>query len=261
MGNQRTNPEEYSRNSILSECYKKLSNPKLFYKPEYFKLIKATGQTSDTGEFISEVIAEFIIEHIDVFEKGINPEQRKRYRDTTNHENLVSSKSVRSTNDLLTIREKDLAKELFNLYKENPLPPIGTIVDVETPLTARQSEDKAAEGRGDIDLLADDGRRLVILELKKTDNKESMLRCVMESYTYLKTVNHKNLIDDFVKNEKLLDSYIVTASPLVFKGGEQYKEMTEQNRPQLKKLMNLLGITPLYYRYDDAANEFVITYK
>lgn len=254
--------DKRTRKEILTDlCAKALATPKNFYREGF---LNDKGTTRDTKELNTEVMAEFIINNIEIFEKGIEPERRGCYKDT-NHKDLSSSKSVRSTEELFEVSEKDLAKELFTLYKKKTLPPIGTIVDVETPLTARQTEDPKpdhkTEYRGDIDLLADDGKRLIILELKKPGNEdESMLRCVMECYTYLKNVNHDILIKNFVKNQTLHDSYIVTASPLVFKGGRQYKEMQE-NRPQLKKLMKLLNITPLYYRYDDAANEFVITYK
>lgn len=79
---------------------------------------------------------------------------------------------------------------------------IGKIIDYQTPLKDIQT-DKA----GKIDLLAynENEKTLRILELKKLDSKETMLRCVLEAYTYLKIVDKAKLLKDFglPKNTKL----------------------------------------------------------
>ena len=110
------------------------------------------------------------------------------------------------------------------------------MIDYQTPLKNKR-EDEA----GKIDLLAYDGTTLRILELKKPDSVETMLRCVLEGYTYLKTANIAKLLEDF----KLPSDTIVNACPFVFKNGEQHSEMMEQ-RPHLKRLMDLLDSKPYY---------------
>ena len=80
-----------------------------------------------------------------------------------------------------------------------------------------------------------------ILELKEPDSYETMLRCVLEGYTYMKTVDVKRLIKDFGLSEDVR----IQACPLVFKGGLQWQEMQEE-RPNLRKLMKILNSTPFY---------------
>ena len=115
---------------------------------------------------------------------------------------------------------------------------IGKIIDYQTPLkTCRH--DSAVK----VDLLSYDGKVLRFLELKKRDSTETMLRCVLEGYTYLKTADTEKLLSDF----QLPPDTIIKASPFVFSGSEQHKEFLE-NRPQLKKLMALLDSKPFFIK-------------
>jgi len=81
---------------------------------------------------------------------------------------------------------------------------IGKIIDYQTPLKNVQTDDA-----GKIDLLAynekENPKTLRILELKKPDSEETMLRCVLEAYTYLKVVDKDKLLKDFglPKNTKI----------------------------------------------------------
>ena len=99
-----------------------------------------------------------------------------------------------------------------------------------------------------MDLLAYDGTYLRLLELKKPDSDETMLRCVMEGFTYLETVDKQKLLMDF----GLPENTKVVACPFVFVGDKSnpYQEMQEE-RPQLKRLMALLNSKPHYIRQSD----------
>jgi hypothetical protein len=80
--------------------------------------------------------------------------------------------------------------------------------------------------------------------LKKEDSDETLLRCVIEGFTYLKIADHKNLAESFNVTPEF-----IKASPFVFKNGEQYREFTEAldgTRPHLKKLMALLDSKPYF---------------
>lgn len=79
------------------------------------------------------------------------------------------------------------------------------------------------------------------MELKEPDSKETMLRCILEGYTYLKTVDQEKLLVDF----GLPAITEITACPFVFREGAQWQEM-QQNRPYLKRLMKALNIKPYY---------------
>ena len=104
---------------------------------------------------------------------------------------------------------------------------------------------------GKIDLISYDGNILRILELKKPDSKETMLRCVIEGYTYLKTVDTKKLLQDF----NLPMETDVAANPFVFAGSNAYTEMLE-DRPKLKELINVLNCKPLFIKCDN--EKFVV---
>ena len=82
--------------------------------------------------------------------------------------------------------------------------------------------------------------------MKKPDSEETMLRCVLEAYTYLKVVDKAKLLKDFglPKNTK------IKACPFVFYGKEQYKEMQE-DRKNLKELIEKLEIEVIYLEEKD----------
>jgi len=138
--------------------------------------------------------------------------------------------------------EEKIAMELFD-YSQNKgvtFDIIGKIIDYQTPLKNVQKDDV-----GKIDLLAynEKEKTLKILELKKPDSKETMLRCVLEAYTYLKIVDKDKLLKDF----GLPKDTILKTCPFVFVDGEQYKEIQE-DRKYLKELMKNLDIEPIYLK-------------
>ena len=138
--------------------------------------------------------------------------------------------------------EEKIAMELFD-YSQNKgvtFDIIGKIIDYQTPLKNVQKDDV-----GKIDLLAynEKEKTLKILELKKPDSKETMLRCVLEAYTYLKIVDKDKLLKDF----GLPKDTILKTCPFVFVDGEQYKEM-QQDRKNLKELMKKLDVEPVYLK-------------
>ncbi len=231
----------YTRKQILDECQRELEDIKTFYQA---KFINYRGTTSDTDEYYTEVVAEFVCDNIERFKQDIPMITRKASYKTASHIGKVPTSNR---------EEETIAIKMFNQSdKEGSIYPfIGKIIDYQTPLKSTK-EDVA----GKVDLLAYDGHTLHILELKKPDSTETMLRCVLEGYTYLQTVNNKKLLLNF----SLPADTLVTASPLVFYGGEQHQEMRELEigkRPHLKKLMELLESKP-YYVSENANEEYEI---
>ncbi len=212
----------YTRNDILEQCKTAFQNKSTFYKQSF---INYRGKTEDTDEFFTEVIAEFLCRHISEFTNGITTITRESSYKTPGHDGIIK--------DLDSGREEEIIA--MKMYDKN-YDFIGKMIDYQTPL-----KNKRTDEAGKIDLLAYDGATLRILELKKPDSTETMLRCVLEGYTYLKTANIAKLLDNF----KLPSDTIVKACPFVFKNGEQHSEMREQ-RPHLKRLMDLLDSKPYY---------------
>ena len=197
-------------------------NMSLLYKDDCINYI---GKTTDTKEYYTEVIAEWLLEHIDLFEE-IKPITRKSSYRMSGHDGIPDNPHSNRTEELIAMA----------IMRQGTLPLVGQILDYQTPLK-NVRKDKA----GKIDLLAYDGKTLRILELKEPDSDETMLRCVLEGYTYLKTADTAKLLADF----ELPADTVVEACPFVFKGGFQWEEM-QQERPYLKKLMDIIGTKPYY---------------
>ena len=212
----------YTREEICLRMADLSVNMSLLYKDDS---INYTGKTTDTKEYYTEVIAEWLLEHIDLFEE-IKPITRKSSYRMEGHDGVPDNPNSNRTEELIAMA----------IMRQGVLTLVGQVIDYQTPLK-NVRKDKA----GKIDLLAYDGTTLRILELKEPDSDETMLRCVLEGYTYLKTVDKAKLLADF----DLPDDTVVESCPFVFKGGFQWNEM-QQDRPYLKKLMDIIRSNPYY---------------
>lgn len=216
----------YRRNDIIEKCEKAFKDIKTFYKQPF---INYAGKTTDTNEYYTEIISEFLINNFNDYINGIPQITRETTYKTATHTGEVDSSTPRE--------EEKIAIEMFNQSENGIIYDfIGKIIDYQTPL-----KNKRTDVAGKIDLLSYDGNCLRVLELKKPCSDESMLRCVLEGFTYLKTVDKPKLLDDF----KLPKETKVVACPFVFKNGKQHQEILE-NRPYLFKLMELLESKPYY---------------
>ncbi len=104
---------------------------------------------------------------------------------------------------------------------------------------------------GKCDLVVYDKRNFIILELKKKDNKEPLLRAVLEAYTYLKMLDKKraakSLTDYYPDIISPTNASEWIAAPLLYLGGAQHKEYLDENNVNLRLLMRKLNIDPIWY--------------
>ncbi len=216
----------YSKCDILRKCQTAFGDIKTFYKQPF---INYNGKTNDTNEYYTEVVAEFLCDNITEFIQGIPQITREESYKTAGHNGVFDKDTPRE--------EEKIAMEMF-CQSQNGVQYdyIGDIIDYQTPL-----KNKRSDVAGKIDLLSYDGRALYILELKKLDSDESMLRCVLEGFTYMQTANKVKLLEDF----NLPSNTIVKASPFVFRDMLQHQQM-RQERPSLFRLMQLLDSIPYY---------------
>ena len=196
-----------------------------FYKRDF---INYRGKTVDTDEYYTEIICEWLLENTELLNE-IHTITREKGYFTQTHDGII--KNQKSNRD-----EEIIAMKMFNQSKINGL---GKILDYQIPLKNTSHD----IGIGKIDLLSYDGETMRILELKKPDSDETMLRCVIEGYTYLKTVDTKKLLQDF----NLPQETKIEANPFVFVGSVAYEEMFEE-RPTLKNLIRILNSNPLYIK-------------
>ena len=221
----------YSKNEIIKIMKEAKSDIKNFYKKEFVNYL---GVTSDTKEYYTEIIAEWLLDNFYLFDTIKMISRESSYKVKT-HDGKIKDENSNH-------EEEKIAMELFD-YSQNKgatFDIIGKIIDYQTPLKNVQKDDV-----GKIDLLAynEKEKTLKILELKKPDSKETMLRCVLEAYTYLKIVDKDKLLKDF----GLPKDTILKTCPFVFVDGEQYKEIQE-DRKYLKELMKNLDIEPIYLK-------------
>ena len=226
----------YSKNDILRMCQVAFDDIKTFYKQPF---INYNGRTDDTNEYYTEVVADFLCSNISAYIKGIPQITREASYKTAGHDGDFNADTPRE--------EEKIAMEMFKQSKGGlQYDHIGDIIDYQTPL-----KNKRSDVAGKIDLLSYDGCTLYILELKKPDSEESMLRCVLEGFTYMQTVNKEKLLDNF----SLPRDTIVKASPFVFRNKQQHEQMLE-DRPRLFKLMQLLDSKPYYINKEN--NTYVV---
>lgn len=214
----------YKKDEIINKL-ENLKDISTLYKEDF---INYRGDTIDTKEKYTEVIAEWLLNNIDLLYKI-----KKITRESTYKVNTHDGKHNNQNSNRL---EEIMAIEIFNQKSLNIL---GKVLDYQTPL-----KDKLGDEAGKIDIVSydKDNKIVYLLELKREDSKETMLRCVLEIFTYFKTLDKDKFLEDF----NLPKDTKIKASPLVFFNGSQYKEVVEGDNEFLKQLMDKLDIEPFY---------------
>lgn len=225
---------------IKDEIINKLENLKdisTLYKEDF---INYRGDTTDTKEKYTEVIAEWLIKNFNLFDNIKKITRLSSYK--------VDTHDGKHNNQNSNRLEEIMAIEIFNQKSLNIL---GEVIDYQTPL-----KDKLVDEAGKIDIVSydKDNKIVYLLELKREDSKETMLRCVLEIFTYFKTLDKDKFLEDF----NLPKDTKIKASPLVFFNGSQYKEMADSDNKYLKDLIKKLEIE-LFYISKNNNSEYNIT--
>lgn len=117
---------------------------------------------------------------------------------------------------------------------------VGKILDYQVSI---KKSSKIKEKVGKIDLLSRDGDKLWILELKKTDSEETLLRCALEGYTYSKRINIEKLKGEYANDDYVQGTELnAVANPFVAYGSVQELEHLLNNIPILHKLIEALNV-------------------
>ena len=233
----------YSKDEIIKKLEVAKSEMWKFYSQDF---VNYRGKTSDKErDYYTEIIAKWLLDNIELF-NDIKMISRENSYKVDSHDGKIKNEKSEREEEIIAMKLFDFSQNQGKVFDI-----IGKIIDYQTPLKNVQT-DKA----GKIDLLAynekENPKTLRILELKKLDSKETMLRCVLEAYTYLKVVDKAKLLKDFglPKNTK------IKACPFVFYGKEQYKEMQE-DRKNLKELIEKLEIEVIYLEEKDGEYSIV----
>lgn len=119
-------------------------------------------------------------------------------------------------------------------------------IDFQVPL-----KDKKRDKVGKIDILAynAESRKIFVMELKRPDNDESILRCVLEAYSYSKIVDSEKLISDWHTARKseivkidVADDAMPSPCALIFKGSLQHKQYMDPQNQQTRNLIEKLKV-------------------
>ena len=225
----------YSKDEIIKKLEVAKSEMWKFYSQDF---VNYRGKTSDKErDYYTEIIAKWLLDNIELFNDIKMISRENSYK--------VDSHDGKNKDNDSNREEEKIAMKLFELSQNQGkvFDIIGKIIDYQTPLKDIQT-DKA----GKIDLLAynEEEKILRILELKRPDSKETMLRCVLEAYTYLKVVDKDKLLKDF----GLPKDTEIKACPFVFYGKEQYKEM-QKNKENLGELIKKLDIEIIYLKEEN----------
>ena len=187
----------YKKDEIINKL-ENLKDISTLYKEDF---INYRGDTTDTKEKYTEVIAEWLIKNFNLFDNIKKITRQSSYKVDT-HDGKHNNQNSNRLEEIMVI-------EIFNQKSLNIL---GKVLDYQTPLK-NERDDKARK----IDIVSynKDIKIVYLLELKKEYNEETMLRCVLEVCTYFKTLDKDKFLEDF----NLPKDTKIKASPLVFFNG------------------------------------------
>lgn len=210
--------KKYSVQEIVDKIELAKKDMNTFYQQDF---INYQGVTKDTNEPYTEVIAEYLLNHLELFDQIKKITRVSTYR-TVGHNGTTPNACSNRV-------EERIAMTMFGEKYDH----IGKVLDYQIPLK-NIKEDFA----GKVDIIAYSDGILRLLELKIPDSKETLLRCVLEGDTYLRIVDQQKLIDDFGLGN-IPEEIGVKASPLVFEKSSQHKEIKNEST-KLMELMKFL---------------------
>lgn len=227
-----------TKENIIEELMEELGTINNLYKAE---CVVRKGKTDITKELYTEVIAHELLRDLTKFENIKQITRTKSYC-RENHFNIEFNYNE-SNRD-----EEIFAKRITGLNIDE----VGVILDYQIPLKGSRID----KGVGKIDLISynKENNNLHLIELKYKNNKETLLRAVLEAYTYYKRVDKNKLIKDYLSSKFILSKVLLKSNlsdvnviPTVLLVPEcnPSKELTEMEfgkRPKLKALSLALGI-------------------
>ena len=216
----------YTKAEIINFCQIHIENPDFFYQQNF---VNYRGKCKDCDEFYTEVIAEYILQNVEKFK--IKTISRESSYKVVSHKGIINDNSNRT--------EEKMAIRMFNqTYKG-----YGKVLDYQIPLKNSRKD----SGVGKIDLISLKDNTLFLLELKRADSKETLLRCILEIYTYINQLDHAKLISNYN-----LDTDIkLVAAPLICENGFQHNELLDNKHSKVVELMNILNVhRPFTYHKD-----------
>ncbi len=230
----------YTKAQTIQELQKGLADIKTLYNT---KCVNWSGNVTGKDKPYSEVIAEEMLSHLKDYGKIETVERGATYIQKEHKDISIDLTSNRS--------EEIFAKRIAYLN----IGSLGKVLDYQIPLKHTNQD----EGVGKIDLISfnKEKNNLYLHELKYKGNKETLLRAILEAYTYFKIVSEKKLLEDLseeegipVKNVEVAPAVLVTPFCNAFK---ELEEMEKGHRPHLKALADQMGME--FFKIDIRAEQ------
>ncbi len=215
------------------------------------KCINFRGETKDTKENYSKVIVDYLVEHFDEFKTELNNIKVTRERSYKTKSHTGKSEFDFDKRPSGERREEKIAHAMYCQYKDVPAE-FGKILDYQIPLK-NKSKDKRI---GKIDLISSKegsklrSKNIYFLELKRDSSKETLLRCILEAYTYSKIIDKEKLCDDFPIHTL---NYEFVIAPLVY-----YADGFEKQFEMVKLLIKSLDIHVEIFIWDYKNGNYTI---
>ena len=212
----------YTHEQMLEKMQAASQEMSTFYQQAFINYQgyeKGAGKAK--GPAYSEDIADYLLANPSVFD-GISVLTRSTSYKVEGHDGVTENPDSNRA-------EERIALGMFGNTYEN----IGKIIDYQTPLKNARTDKHV----GKIDLLSETDNEIWLIELKKYDSDETLLRCVLESYTNYKMVDTIKLKQDFgLDPEKP-----VRPAAIVFRDQDQH-ESYQKPDSSVRKLMTALDV-------------------
>jgi len=218
----------YTEDEIIKRLNKFLESGSKWETLYNEDFINYKGETSDRpySEIISEWLLDGKLKYLQSIEEIHRGSKGKHYNEHDTEKPEINGEGR---------DEEDLAKIMFTRSTENNKSyDFGKIIDFQTPI--KDIRDRKA---GKIDLLAEQEDTIRFIELKRKGSDETLLRCILEIYTYYKQVEHKYLLKDFKKPENTK----IIPTVLVFRDSEAWRNYEDKNKyPKTHELREKLKV-------------------
>jgi hypothetical protein len=194
------------------------------------------GEKTSKGIYYSEIIARELLNYLKEFDNVKQITRTSPYR-------VPSHQQVSFDLDKSNRLEDIFAKRICGLEFEE----LGKILDYQVPIRDTNKD----KGLKAFDLLSynESDNCLYLIELKYLNSGETLLRAILEGYTYFRIVDHEKLKSDYKGIAKIDDNTVVMPVVLLVNSNKQqckpyqeYQEMERDERPKLKALSLALEI-------------------
>lgn len=177
-----------SKMNLINEVGAHVNTIDQLYKSS---ILNRRGKTTN-GELFTEVIAEELL-RLDIKNrlKEINEVVRENGYRVTTHDGVVTTGHKEEDSNR---KEERVAIQLFNLSQSGKIfNGIGRIMDYQVPL----KNSSADKGLGKIDLISLVDDCMVLIEFKINENRETLLRCVLEIATYYQVLSKSKFLNSY----------------------------------------------------------------